>query len=74
ITQATVQLREDTPGDQRLVAYLVVNDLTEYDEPALRDALAGALPDYMRPSAYLTLDALPLTPNGKLDRTALPAP
>ncbi|MFD5669012.1 amino acid adenylation domain-containing protein [Streptomyces anthocyanicus] len=74
ITQATVQLREDTPGDQRLIAYLVVNDSTEYDEKTVRDALTSALPDYMVPSALVTLDALPLTPNGKLDRTALPAP
>ncbi|MFD8541683.1 amino acid adenylation domain-containing protein [Streptomyces rubrogriseus] len=72
ITQATVQLREGQPGDQRLVAYLVTS--TAYDENTVRNALAGALPDYMVPSALITLDALPLTPNGKLDRTALPAP
>ncbi|MEU4147318.1 amino acid adenylation domain-containing protein, partial [Streptomyces parvulus] len=71
-TQTTVQLREDHPGDQRLVAYLVTTH--EHDENTIRDAVAQALPDYMRPSAYITLDALPLTPNGKLDHKALPAP
>ncbi|MZE69024.1 amino acid adenylation domain-containing protein, partial [Streptomyces sp. SID5789] len=71
ITQATVQLREDQPGDQRLVAYLVTT--TDHDENTTRDAVTHALPDYMRPTAYVPLTALPLTPNGKLDRKALPA-
>ncbi|MFJ4696538.1 AMP-binding protein, partial [Streptomyces sp. NPDC088766] len=72
ITQATVILREDTPGDQRLTAYLVVTD--HWQESTVRAALAHSLPDYMIPSALVPLDTLPLTPNGKLDRTALPAP
>ncbi|MFG1672555.1 amino acid adenylation domain-containing protein, partial [Streptomyces sp. Y7] len=70
ITQATALLREDTPGDQRLTAYVVGH----HNETNVRAALAQHLPDYMIPSAIVTLDALPLTPNGKLDRKALPAP
>ncbi|MEV7746796.1 amino acid adenylation domain-containing protein [Streptomyces griseorubiginosus] len=69
--QAAVLLREDTPGDQRLTAYIVAND---WDETATRTALTHHLPDYMIPTAIIALDALPLTPNGKLDRKALPAP
>ncbi|WP_281259631.1 non-ribosomal peptide synthetase [Streptomyces zhaozhouensis] len=72
VTQATVILREDTPGDQRLIAYTVTQAPVTEDE--LRDHTAAHLPDYMIPTALLTLDALPLTPHGKLDRDALPTP
>ncbi|MFB7655255.1 MULTISPECIES: amino acid adenylation domain-containing protein [unclassified Streptomyces] len=73
VRQAAVVLREDQPGDQRLVAY-VVPDGDRWDEAAVHTGLARSLPDFMMPSAFVTLDALPLSPNGKLDRAALPAP
>lgn len=73
VRQAAVVLREDRPGDQRLVAY-VVPDPGHWDEAAARARLALSLPDFMMPSAFVALDALPLSPNGKLDRAALPAP
>ena len=71
VRQAAVVAREDTPGDRRLVAYLV-GDVPEVGE--LRSWLRRALPEYMVPALYHVLDALPLTPNGKVDRSALPAP
>jgi enterobactin synthetase component F len=71
IAQAAVVPREDTPGLQRLVAY-VVGDAPE--PAALRQFLAERLPDYMVPPAYVTVDRIPRTTNGKLDRAALPAP
>ncbi|WP_395297455.1 amino acid adenylation domain-containing protein [Kitasatospora hibisci] len=75
IADAAVVVREDTPGDKRLVGYLVLHPGAEEPDPAaLRAALKQSLPDHQVPTAYPVLDALPLTPNGKLDRRALPAP
>ncbi|GGS36157.1 non-ribosomal peptide synthetase [Actinokineospora fastidiosa] len=71
VDAAAVLVREDRPGDQRIVAYLAG---TGIDPAAVRAALAETLPDYMVPSAVITLPALPVGPNGKLDRKALPAP
>ena len=74
LRQSLVMLREDTPGDKQLVAYVVSSEqhLAAVDE--LRRHLMQQLPAYMLPSAFVTLDALPLTPNGKIDRKALPSP
>jgi len=74
ISATAVIVREDSPGDKRLVAYLVPAGDTAPAIGDLRTHLQRDLPDYMVPTSYVTLDALPLTPNGKTDRKALPAP
>ncbi|MDN5936985.1 MAG: non-ribosomal peptide synthetase [Nitrosospira sp.] len=74
VSEAVVVAREDSPGEKRLVAYVVAGAEAEPTALELREALSRQLTDYMLPSAYVLLEALPLTPNGKLDRRALPVP
>ncbi|WP_415954348.1 AMP-binding enzyme, partial [Streptomyces sp. KLOTTS4A1] len=79
ITQTAAVVREDRPGDKRITAYIVTDTNPDTTNPdttpeTLRTAIGKHLPEYMIPSAFITLDTLPLTPNGKLDHKALPAP
>ena len=74
IRECVVILREDRPGEKRLVAYYVATGDSELSPAELRKTVASALPDYMVPSMFVQLDKLPTTPNRKIDRKALPAP
>ena len=73
VRENVMLLREDNPGDQRLVSYLMVSD-PALDVAALKSYLREKLPEYMVPNDIVMLDAFPQTPNGKIDRKALPSP
>jgi acyl-CoA synthetase (AMP-forming)/AMP-acid ligase II/acyl carrier protein len=73
VREAVVLMREDQPGDQRLVGYVVFRQGTVGAEE-LRSHARGKLADYMVPSAFVVLEHVPLSPNGKVDRKALPKP
>jgi hypothetical protein len=74
VRESVVAVREDRPGDKRLVGYVVMAAGAGFDADAARAALRARLPLYMVPSRLVRLPGLPLTPNGKIDRRALPAP
>jgi len=78
ITRAAVVVREDVPGDSRVVAYVVADVAVSQDaaqlSAALRERLAKTLPDYMVPATVVVVPVFPLTPSGKVDRGRLPAP
>lgn len=69
-----VTARDDGQGEQRLVAYLVLEKDIRVRAADLRDHLQTTLPDYMIPATYVRLDALPVSSSGKVDRAAMPAP
>jgi acyl carrier protein len=74
VREAAVVTREDTPGEKRLVAYVVPEPEMPLTLGQLNHYLQARLPHYMIPAPIVTLEQLPLSPNGKLDRRALPAP
>jgi pyochelin synthetase len=74
VENCVVAVREDDPGEKRLVGYVILTPGTTLDSAALRENLRSKLPEYMVPSAFVSLNEFPLTMNGKVNRKALPAP
>lgn len=73
VRDCVVVAREFSPGDKRLMAYLIVRDATAPTAAELAEHVRGALPDYMVPAAFVTVERFPLTPSGKVDRKSLAA-
>ncbi|MFD8515486.1 amino acid adenylation domain-containing protein [Streptomyces antimycoticus] len=74
VAEAVVTVREDQPGEPRLVAYLLAEDGPGPDADVVAATAAAALPDHMVPRVFVPMSEWPRTPNDKLDRAALPAP
>ena len=74
IQEALVIIREDSPGEKRMCAYLVSNSLQKDNLQEIRNSLGKELPKYMIPADFVFLETLPLTHNGKVNRRALPVP
>jgi acyl carrier protein len=74
VDEIIVTVREDSPGKETLVAYIVSRQRPAPTAEELRYFLKEKLPDHLIPSAFVTLEGIPLTPNGKIDRKALPPP
>jgi amino acid adenylation domain-containing protein len=74
VRESVVVARDDEPGEQRLVAYIVMKQDQTIGVGDLRGFIKEKLPEYMIPAAFVVLEELPLTPNGKIDRPALPVP
>ena len=74
VRESVVVVREDVPGDKRLVAYLVTEEQQHLPTRELRNNVLAQLPEYMVPSSYVFLEAFPLTINRKVDQRRLPAP
>ncbi|MGJ7874790.1 amino acid adenylation domain-containing protein [Streptomyces rochei] len=74
VVRAVAVVREDSPGERRLVGYVVLGEGAGLDGEGVRARVTQVLPEYMVPSVVMVLDSVPLTPNGKTDRKALPVP
>jgi aspartate racemase len=74
VENCVVAVREDDPGEKRLVGYVILQPGKTLDSAAMREHLRSKLPEYMVPSAIVSLNEFPLTINGKVNRKALPAP
>jgi len=75
VERALAIVREDQPGEKRLVAYVIYREQpAKANASELSDHLRMRLPDYMVPAAIVAMQEFPLTPNGKVNRAAFPKP